>query len=103
MPILSDVVVIRCIVVLNRSINSKWAIFGLLSLLHPVSDITSIFAFYAHHSVHRESILKKFQQDDTFVQYFYFLQAVLHVSGGTFTHHQEFKLYLQHLVLTNSV
>jgi hypothetical protein len=27
------------------------------------------FKFYAYHSVHRESILKKFQQDDT-VQYF---------------------------------
>jgi hypothetical protein len=26
--------------------------------------------FYAHHSVHRESIPKKFQQDDTLVQYF---------------------------------
>jgi hypothetical protein len=32
---------------------------------------------------------KKFQQDDTLVQYFYFLQAVLHVSDETFTHHQE--------------
>jgi hypothetical protein len=34
-------------------------------------------------------ILKKFQQDDTFVQFFYFPQAALHVSGETFTHHQE--------------
>jgi hypothetical protein len=46
--------------------------------------------FYAHNSVHCESILKKY---DTFVQYFYFLQAALRVSGETFTHHQELKLY----------
>jgi hypothetical protein len=32
-----------------------------------------------------------FQQDDAPVQYFYFLQVALHVSGETFTHHQELK------------
>jgi hypothetical protein len=30
----------------------------------------SLKSFYAHHSVHRESIPKMFQQDDTLVQYF---------------------------------
>jgi hypothetical protein len=38
------------------------------------------------------------QQDATLHSLFY-LEAVLHVSGGTSTHHQERKqLYLQHLV-----
>jgi type IV secretory pathway VirB4 component len=41
--------------------------------------------------VHRESILKMFQQDDTLCTVFYSLQAALHVSGETFTHHQELK------------
>jgi hypothetical protein len=36
--------------------------------------------FYAHQSVHRESILKMFQQDDTlFCTVFYSLQTALHV------------------------
>jgi hypothetical protein len=33
--------------------------------------------------------LKMFQKDDTFCIVFYSLQTVLHVSGETFTHHQE--------------
>jgi hypothetical protein len=38
------------------------------------------------------------QQDATLHRLFY-LESVLHVSGGTTTHHQESKqLYLQHLV-----
>jgi predicted RNase H-related nuclease YkuK (DUF458 family) len=46
--------------------------------------------FYAHRSVHRESILKMFQQDNTFFcTVFYSLQTALPVSGETFTHHQE--------------
>jgi hypothetical protein len=45
--------------------------------------------FYAHQSVHRESILKMFQQGDTFCTVFYSLQTALHVSGETFSHHQE--------------
>jgi len=28
----------------------------------------------------------------------FYLETALHVSGGTSTHHQECKLYLQHLV-----
>jgi hypothetical protein len=33
--------------------------------------------------------VKMFQQDDTFCTVFYSLQTALHVSGETFTHHQE--------------
>jgi len=49
-------------------------------------------------SVHRNNILIYIQQDATLHSLFY-LETALHVSGGTFTHHQESKqLYLQHLV-----
>ena len=40
---------------------------------------------------------KKIQQDATLHSLFY-LETALHVSGGTTTHHQERKRYLQHLV-----
>jgi hypothetical protein len=44
------------------------------------------------------SVLIYIQQDATLHSLFY-LEAALHVSGGTTTHHQERKrLYLQHLV-----
>ena len=44
------------------------------------------------------NILIHIQQDATLHSLFY-LETVLHVSGGTTTHHQERKqLYLQHLV-----
>jgi hypothetical protein len=42
--------------------------------------------------------LKIFQQDDTFCTVFYSLQTALHVSGETFTHHQE----LECIVVTAS-
>jgi hypothetical protein len=61
--------------------------------------------FYVHHSVHRKSIPKKFQQDDTLVQYFinsckslYMFrvkQSPIIISSII--------LYLQHLVLINRV
>jgi hypothetical protein len=41
-------------------------------------------------------IYEHIQQDATLHGLFY-LQTALHVSGGTITHHQERKLYLQHL------
>jgi hypothetical protein len=48
--------------------------------------------------VHRNNILIYIQQDANLHSLFY-LETVLHVSGGTCTHHQERKqLYLQHLV-----
>jgi len=48
--------------------------------------------------VHRNNILIYIQQGATLHSLFY-LQTVLHVSGGTSTHHQEhIQLYLQHLV-----
>ena len=48
--------------------------------------------------MHLNNILICIQQDATLHSLFY-LETVLHVSGGTITHHQERKqLYLQHLV-----
>jgi len=48
--------------------------------------------------VHLKNILMYIQQDATLHSLLY-LEAALHVSGGTSTHHQEHKqLYLQHLV-----
>ena len=37
-------------------------------------------------------------QQDTTLRSLFYLESTLHVSGGTTTHHQERKLYLQHLV-----
>jgi len=49
-------------------------------------------------SMHRNTVLIYIQQDATLHSLFY-LEAALHVSGGSITHHQERKqLYLQHLV-----
>ena len=54
--------------------------------------------FHVHGSVHRKNILIYVQQDTTLHSLFY-LETALHLSGGTYTHHQERKqLYLQHLV-----
>jgi len=54
--------------------------------------------FNIHGSVHCKNILINIQQDAMLHSLFY-LEAALHVSGGTTTHHQERKqLYLQHLV-----
>jgi len=48
--------------------------------------------------MHRNNILIYIQQIATLDSLFY-LETVLHVLGGTITHHQERKqLYLQHLV-----
>ena len=48
--------------------------------------------------MHPKNILIYIQQDATLHSLFY-LETVLHVSGGTSTHHQErIQLYLQHLV-----
>jgi len=57
-----------------------------------------VHEFNVYGSVHRKNILIYIQQDATLHSLFY-LETVLHVSGGTTTHHQERKqLYLQHLV-----
>jgi len=53
--------------------------------------------FNIHGSVHRMHVLIYIQQDTTLRSLFY-LETALRVSGGTTTHHQERKLYLQHLV-----
>jgi hypothetical protein len=48
--------------------------------------------------VHRNNIPIYIQQDAMLHSLFY-LETALHVSGGTFTHHQEcIQMYLQHLV-----
>jgi hypothetical protein len=47
--------------------------------------------------VHRNNILIYIQPDAMLHSLFY-LESALLVSGGTATHHQERKLYLQHLV-----
>jgi hypothetical protein len=54
--------------------------------------------FNLYGSVHLNNILIYIQQDATLHSLFY-LETALHVSGCTFTHHQELKqLYLHHLV-----
>jgi hypothetical protein len=54
--------------------------------------------FNVQGSVHRKNILIYIQQEATLHSLFY-LEAALHVLGGTSTHHQErIQLYLQHLV-----
>jgi hypothetical protein len=54
--------------------------------------------FNVHGSVNRKNIPIYIQQDATLHSLLY-LETALHVSGGTYTHHQERKqLYLQHLV-----
>jgi hypothetical protein len=54
--------------------------------------------FNVHGSVHRKYISIYIQQDAKLHSLFY-LETVLHVSGGTTTHHQECtQLYLEHLV-----
>ena len=54
--------------------------------------------FNVHGSVHRKNILIYIPQDATLHSLFY-LETALNVSGGTTTHHQEYRqLYLQHLV-----
>ena len=61
-------------------------------------EINSTTEFNVHGSVHRKSILIYIQQDAKLHSLFY-LEAALHVSGGSTTHHQErIQLYLQHLV-----
>jgi hypothetical protein len=68
------------------------------------SALSILTEFYAHHSMHRESILKKFQQDDTLVQCFISckLLYIFRVKYSPIIR-SSIKLYLQHLVLTNSV
>jgi hypothetical protein len=43
----------------------------------------------SNNTVREHVKVKMFQQDDTFSTVFYSLQTALHVSGETFTRHQE--------------
>jgi len=45
--------------------------------------------FYVHGSMQRESMSIIVQQGATIYSFIIFLQTALHVSGDTFTHHQE--------------
>jgi hypothetical protein len=59
--------------------------------------------FNVHGSVHRKNIPIYIQQDATLHNLFY-LETAVHVSGGTFTHHQErIQLFVQHLVFVTPV
>jgi hypothetical protein len=57
--------------------------------------VIGLYNFYG--SVHRNDILIYIQKYATLHSLFY-LETTLHVSGGTTTHRQERKQYLQHLV-----
>jgi hypothetical protein len=54
------------------------------------SRYTTFYTSNVHGSVHRNNILIYTQQDATLHSLFY-LKTVLHVSGGTSTHHQKRK------------
>ena len=59
------------------------------------------FLFNVHVSVHRNNIPIYIQQDATLHNLFY-LETVLHVSGGNTTHQRErIQLYLQYLVFVH--
>ena len=45
--------------------------------------------FHVHGSMHRDSVSIIVQQDATIYNFIIFLQTDLHISGDTFTHHQE--------------
>ena len=47
--------------------------------------------FYVHGSVHRESMSITVQRDATIDSFIISRKTSLHVSGDTFTHHQEQK------------
>jgi hypothetical protein len=63
-----------------------------------VNKCNKMSVFNVHRSIHHKNILIYVQQDAVLHSLFY-LEIALHVSGGTTTHHQERKLYLQHPVL----
>jgi hypothetical protein len=54
-----------------KTLHLAWYTFRNVYLLQQMSDLKIMF--YAYHSVHRESILKKFQQDDTLYSTLLFL------------------------------
>jgi hypothetical protein len=58
--------------------------------------------FNVHGSVRRNDILIYIQQVVAIRSLFY-LETALHISSGTINHHQECKLYLQHLVFVTTL
>jgi hypothetical protein len=67
---------------LGTPVGSSW-----LRNSHNSMQLESLF-FYVRGSLHRESMSIIVRQDATLYS-FYSLQTALHVSGDTFTHHQE--------------
>jgi hypothetical protein len=62
-----------------------------------------VYKFNVHGSVHRK-IIPIYIQQDAMLHSLLYLETALHISGGTYTHHQERKqIYLQHLVLVTPV
>jgi len=57
-----------------------------------------VYQIFQKYKLNAFAILIYIQQDATLHSLFY-LETALHVSGGTYAHHQERKqLYLQHLI-----
>jgi hypothetical protein len=83
---------IQCLSLLFLLLSVTWRLllnsFKLLEYIMEAEYETC--EFYAHQSVHRESIFKNVPTRwHFFCTVFYSLQTALHVSGETFTHHQE--------------
>jgi hypothetical protein len=75
-----------------------WSRYYILGGKNTFPWSTNIQNINVHGSVHRKNILIYIQQDAMLYSLFY-LEIVLHVLGGTTTHHQKRKkLYLQHLI-----
>jgi hypothetical protein len=85
-------------------LETKYSIY-LDTEAHGVVTSHKIITFYVHHSVHREAIPKKFQQDDTLVQYFINSCKSLYMFRVKQSPiiRSSIKLYLQHLVFINRV
>jgi hypothetical protein len=86
----------------SRPVTGLLYLFTCNTVARKMYNIESVLA---HHSVHRESILKKFQQDDTLVQYFIISCKSLYMFRVKHSPiiRSSIKLYLQYLVLTNRV
>jgi hypothetical protein len=78
--------------------STHWRfLFTRLEQTHLWDSYVSSSALLPSEAYHYSNILINIQQDATLHSLFY-LETAPHVSGGTTTHHQERKLYLQHLV-----
>jgi hypothetical protein len=91
---------------LCSSLTASWHAQGQLNVWRSDVSLVSLYCgilikklFDVYGSLHRNNTVIYIQQDANLHSLFY-LETALHISGGTFSHHQERKqLYLQHLVL----